>query len=107
MDSKDCVVPFCSAKKSMDLFLAKSENFLHVRFHLDLVRKPSHETERKSELDRVRDQCPAVARFKTMLMPPQLVRSAQLQIDKTMRRVPFHNLTGPAQRNPMDAQAVV
>src|SRR5438270_12622434 len=99
MDSKDCVVPFCSAKKSMDLFLAKSEKFLHVRLHLDLVRKQSHETERKSEIDCVRDQCPANTRFKTMLMPPQLVGATQLQIDKTVRRVPFHNLTGPAQRN--------
>src|ERR1700704_3650989 len=39
-------------------------------------------------------------------MVPELIRPAQLQIDKPVRRVPFHNFAGPAQRKSMQAKAI-
>lgn len=75
--------------------------------HLDLVCNLSQKAERKRETDCVRDQGPAITRLKAVLMPPQLVRATQLEIDKTMRRLPLHYFTPPAQRDAVNAQAVV
>src|SRR6185312_16984657 len=75
--------------------------------HLDLVCDLSQKAQRKREMDCVRDQSPAIAGFKTMLMTPELVRPTQLEIDKTMRWLPFHYFTRPAQRDAVKAQAVV
>src|SRR5579864_4168462 len=96
-----------SAEETANLSFTKSEDLLHIRFDLDLIGKLPQRAERKRKIDCVRNQRPAISRLKTMLVPPQLVRAAQLEIDKSVGRLPFHNFTGPAQRDAMHAQAVI
>src|ERR1041385_3479988 len=75
--------------------------------HLDLVCNLSQKPEWKQKIDCVGNQCPSIAGLKAVLMPPQFVGAAKLEIHKTMRRLPFHNLAGPAQRKAVNAQTVV
>src|SRR5579884_438041 len=75
--------------------------------HLYLINKLSQQPKRKRKVHNVRDQRAAITRLKAVLMVPQLIRSAQLQIDKPVWRLPLHNFTGPAQWNSMHPQLVM
>src|ERR1700756_5942266 len=59
------------------------------------------------QLHRVCNKSSAIARLKAMFVSPQFIGAMQLQVDKAVRRVPFHNLADPAQRNSMYPQLVL
>lgn len=95
-----------SAKQLTHLLAAVIEDYFQIPAHQNPVSHSTERPKRQRIFDLILNCGPAALRRERVSMSPKLVRPRELEINKTVRRVPVGDLRLPADGNLVNAQRV-